>query len=503
MGKNKVKTVGGGAAKPVADQYSQFLGSGMNAGQFGNPASSTQGFAGGINTLLHGAPGDPLSQQGLYQSINNLGQLSNGGNIPQQQGMMPTSNYNQMGAKNIGSPGSQGYDPGLAAKLMSNQNPQQVGLPQQVGSSFGGPSAAYMMNQFGQQANLGQGIPNMGLATQGMDPNNQMVQAMQQQMGQQQGRDIADLRSRFSAGGGMSMGTPAAVAEGLYRANAAPNIAAMMGNMNMQQQGLNTQSFGAMANAGLGQRGQDLTNFTQNRGLDINQVGQWGNLMNQNNALNQQGQIANNQFSQNAQMANQNAGLQGQQMYNNNLQALMGNQAQNRGMDIQSMLGTGNLGLQTLLGTWGANNQAGQQNIQNQLQNQGQQANAAAQQGQLALGNQGQDMQSMMGIIQQLMGQYGQTQALGTPQAGLVQQPSGFNQFLQGVNGVVNTVGNIKNAISPFGSSGQQPNAQMSGGGGMGANPNFQMPNVNQFPGGVMGGFQGMNQFNPWMMGGW
>lgn len=41
----------------------------------------------------------------------------------------------------------------------------------------------------------------------------------------QSGRDVADLRARYGAGGGMSFGTPAAYAESLYRAEAAPRAA--------------------------------------------------------------------------------------------------------------------------------------------------------------------------------------------------------------------------------------------------------------------------------------
>lgn len=50
----------------------------------------------------------------------------------------------------------------------------------------------------------------------------------------QQTNDIAALRSRFGAGGGMSLGTPAAYAESTYRANAAPQIATQTGALQLQ-----------------------------------------------------------------------------------------------------------------------------------------------------------------------------------------------------------------------------------------------------------------------------
>lgn len=50
----------------------------------------------------------------------------------------------------------------------------------------------------------------------------------------QQTNDIAALRSRFGAGGGMSFGTPAAYAESVYRSQAAPQIATQTGALQLQ-----------------------------------------------------------------------------------------------------------------------------------------------------------------------------------------------------------------------------------------------------------------------------
>jgi len=47
-------------------------------------------------------------------------------------------------------------------------------------------------------------------------------------------RDVADLRSRYTAGGGTSLGTPAAFAESLYRSEAAPRSAMAVGNLQLQ-----------------------------------------------------------------------------------------------------------------------------------------------------------------------------------------------------------------------------------------------------------------------------
>ena len=66
-----------------------------------------------------------------------------------------------------------------------------------------------------------------------------------------QERNVNNIRSRFGAGGGMAFGTPGAYAESLYRAEAAPQIATQVGQLQlsavqpliqgiMQMYGINT-----------------------------------------------------------------------------------------------------------------------------------------------------------------------------------------------------------------------------------------------------------------------
>lgn len=59
---------------------------------------------------------------------------------------------------------------------------------------------------------------------------NQLIQ-------QHQAQDIGDLRSRFGASGGMAFGSPAAYAEGNYRAHAAPEAATAIGNLQLSALG--------------------------------------------------------------------------------------------------------------------------------------------------------------------------------------------------------------------------------------------------------------------------
>lgn len=58
--------------------------------------------------------------------------------------------------------------------------------------------------------------------------------AIQQLLSKQQERDVNGLRARFGAQGGTAFGTPGAIAEGNYRAGAAPQIASAITNMQMQ-----------------------------------------------------------------------------------------------------------------------------------------------------------------------------------------------------------------------------------------------------------------------------
>lgn len=56
--------------------------------------------------------------------------------------------------------------------------------------------------------------------------------AVQEVIQRQSARDVADLRERFTAGGG-SRGTPSAVAEGLFRSELAPRLATATGQLDL------------------------------------------------------------------------------------------------------------------------------------------------------------------------------------------------------------------------------------------------------------------------------
>lgn len=58
-------------------------------------------------------------------------------------------------------------------------------------------------------------------------------EALQQTIQQDTARQVADLRERFTATGGSS-GTPAAVAEGLFRSNVTPKLATALGGLDFR-----------------------------------------------------------------------------------------------------------------------------------------------------------------------------------------------------------------------------------------------------------------------------
>ncbi len=67
-------------------------------------------------------------------------------------------------------------------------------------------------------------------------------------------RNIADLRARFGAGGGAAFGTPAAYAESLYRAEAAPRTATAVGQLQLSTLLPLLQLSGALSERGIAPR---------------------------------------------------------------------------------------------------------------------------------------------------------------------------------------------------------------------------------------------------------
>lgn len=105
-------------------------------------------------------------------------------------------------------------------------------LRQGLFGSFGGPTAGARMagaNPYAQSMGVA-GVLNDILA----GGAGQLGGSLGEMMSRQAERDVAGLRSRFGMTGGMGFGTPAAFAESMYRAEAAPRAALAVGGLQMQ-----------------------------------------------------------------------------------------------------------------------------------------------------------------------------------------------------------------------------------------------------------------------------
>ena len=142
----------------------------------------------------------------------------------------------------------------------------------------GGGAAAPVAEDFAGflQGILGGGGPNadpIGQTTAIMKALNELIggvdvrgqqSAIQQVIQQDTERQTANLRERFTAGGG-SRGTPSAVAEGLFRSNVTPRIATAVGDLELRsnQQRIQAllpflQILGGFAGRGVPQAGTDV-----------------------------------------------------------------------------------------------------------------------------------------------------------------------------------------------------------------------------------------------------
>jgi hypothetical protein len=71
---------------------------------------------------------------------------------------------------------------------------------------------------------------------------------------QTQGRNVDELRSRYGAAGGMSMGTPAAYAESMMRASETPQLTQAIGGLQLQAMMPIMQMMQGLASKGIAQR---------------------------------------------------------------------------------------------------------------------------------------------------------------------------------------------------------------------------------------------------------
>lgn len=482
----KTKQVGGGAATPVANNWNQFLNSQLMGGQ----QQPQQG--GGINpydwnrmttgsvTGASGAPGSPLTpfmnmaqsnaQQPFQQQQSFQGALQGalGGNVRDISGAGGAlQNYfqNQQGFTNPYT--QQAFTQANISDLPTNFGQGQTGMADI--SRFQGPAALSRFDvttpisggQFETMlSDLIQGGANMqaerGFEAAQMQPGVQLGQAAQidtsnplvaaQLEGVRRAQNIAnaDLRARFGAEGAGALGTGAQFAEAQLAAELAPRQAAIVQQAVQQQQQQDLAERQAAANVGLTGRGQDVQTALANMqgqlqgAQNVNQfnTANLGNLLQAaGQARGQTLQTGLGQMGLGLQQAQFNAG-----QLNNMTQAQLQAALQNQQMGNQFGLGAAGLNLQAGQGN-AANRLAAAQMANNfnlaNAQNQAQfglgtnQLNAQQLQNMIGqglnlnqLGN-----QNTMAALAQLFGGFQQSNALGTPQAQMIQQPSAFGQL--------------------------------------------------------------------------
>lgn len=461
----KTKQVGGGAATPVANNWNQFLNSQLMGGQQqGGPTGAS------------GAPGDPMTpfmnmaqsnaQQPFQQQQGFQGALQGalGGNVQDMSGANAAlQNYFKNPTQFSNPYTQQNFQQANTSQLATNFGQGQTGMADL--SQFQGPAA---QSQFNTQAPINSQFTDMlssmirggpqgqsGFEAAQAQPGVQLGQGMSYQqayntlgqdplMERERMRAVADQRARFGAEGAGALGTGAQYAESNLNAELAARDASQRRAQSMQLMGQDLADRQAAAQTALTGRGQDVQTALSNMqgrlqgAQNLNQF----NIANQSNLLGAAGQARGQDLS----TALGQMGLGAQQAQFNAGQQNAMTQAQQ-----QAALQNQQLGNQFGVNAAQINQQAGQYNNQNALQG-AQMANNfnlanAQNQAQFGLGtNQlnAQQLQNMIGqglnlnqlgnantmaALAQLFGGFQQSNALGTPQAQIMQQPSAFGQL--------------------------------------------------------------------------
>lgn len=472
------RTVGGGSATPVANSFNNFL-QGQLGGtvdpyaaqkdqlrQSGMPVGMQQRIMEGWDRQAQNNSQQPGQQASAFQNLFN--QAASGGITDQSGSMGALSNLIAQGSQGNGqfqNPySSQQFQGANLGQLPTNML-QGSGMADLSGLGGISPTNVNVMQGFGQ--NGMSGLESLFRQSLSGGANPMMVGgsnvSMQPGMGYGEayntlGQDpladrarmmaVADQRARFGAEGAGSLGTGAQTAEGNLNAqfiaqdasNRRGQAMQLMGQdlagkqagagVDLQNAGLNIQAGGMNAGnmlqgqnmniqALLSGRGQDLSTMAANRGMDINQLGMLLNQAqgNQGAMLQQRGQDMSG-LLQNQGMGNQ-WGQAGAQLNSQNMQQNNANNMNMAGMQNNFNLQNAGNTAQFGLGTNQLNSQIGQNNMQNFLQalGMGQQANQFG-------GNMQQN------LLQMLFGGMQQSNALGTPQAQTVMQPSAGSQLL-------------------------------------------------------------------------
>lgn len=475
----KTKTVGGGSATGVANDWNAFLSNQLNGGGQGT-VPNNQGWK----------PGDPMMEvsKGQFGALNN-------NNNPQTPGSQQNSNFQNAFSNMLG--GKVNDISGAGGALNNFFNKPTEYSNQYTSQNYNAPTLSQLGTNFGQgqsgMANISgmMGIPqsnfdtqkNLGNVTSGQDGTfNSLLQQGQGMLGQNGGfsaasagpdvslqggmdfkgaldtlgndpyketllkRSLAENNARFGAEGAGALGTGAQYSNALMQSDFAANDASQRRAQAMQLMGqdLNERSTGA--NVGLQNRGQNMQTSIANM-----QGGLQGN-QNMNNTFNQ---LMQGTLQGRGQDLQTGLGMRGQNLDQLGMGAnqAMGNAnltLQGNNQNMNAMLNNQQMGNNWQQGNQQINNNAMQNNNMNSI-------NAANNQNNFNLNNAGnmaqygqganqlnaQNLQSMIGqglnmnqmgnqniqaMLSNLFGGFQQSNGLGTAQAQTIQQPSAWGQ---------------------------------------------------------------------------
>lgn len=485
----KTKVVGGGNATQTGADWNALLqgimqtGSAGSVNSGGNKVVTTGSGLGTRFSTVGPSINNTLGQQGLFQNaINN----SLAGNIGDTSGindfagyLSQIQNYVNQGVQNpgninAGSVDSVGSNSGLVAPNI--QNPGQIDVSQFTNALMGLQNSGISLNP-----NLISGLTNPNTVANynpinTINPNDPQVQAIEQLVNQNIARQVGDARERFGINN-TSSSTGASDAEAQLKSQIAPQLTNALGELARQRESLNQSAFGLNAqtqlqNAGLNQQGlaTAINALLNQGGLNLQ-----ANAQNASNIANA-GQLSGNAQAQNASNNLATQGLQQQQF-----ESLMNDLLQRAGLNANIQAGNADRNLAAQNANANNNLQANAQ-FQNAL---GMLLSGGLNNANLNLSTLGMQQNAQQNVLGQLFNSINQASAIGTPQAQVVQQPSGFSQALGALTGIAGMVSPFLGAggiMGLFGNGGTNsslpviPGLQNAPGVGGINLPNIQLP---------------------------
>lgn len=387
------RTVGGGSAKPVARQWSDFLQSGLETGTYSPKVDPGNRFGGKQSPMFGPKPvgGNPTGGIGAPMIDPAQGPNQTMGGIPDL-----INRYLNGTGTNVG-------NQGMIDKLATPTDPMQFQFQGQTGA---GPSVNYqdamsqlfglagkgsdLVTQFSNPGNMPAGpggyTPGAFSSEGIVGDRGNVSSAISNYFNRATQDNLADTRARLTASGGMSAGTPAAYAAALTNVRGGEALAKALADADLGYRNHDLGAYQALQQAIVGNRGVDATNYGNQ--LDFLGRGQTNSLSGLGQIGNMLSNIMGSEFNQQQLGEQELARLQSGQMGTNQL-------------NLNSALGFGDLNSRNLT------------NASNMMFNNAQ------------LGQQGQ-----MNVFQQMMQAYMQQAGLGTPQANTVMEPGMFGQAM-------------------------------------------------------------------------